>query len=285
MERKIIKYGNHKIGNDYDGYMYSYNFSDGYDFNSHLHKCFEFIHIIGGKLIYTVEGTDYMLSEGDFIMTKPNELHSFSFPEECEYKREFLHVYPGFVDKLPSLVKPLYDRRDGYFNRIPDAMVKKYGIDRIFERMDACCRADEKEADFLMLAYTVELMSKICQILRKEAPEQQEIVTNKKTNEIYKYLETHYLENVTIEDISHSLYVSPSYLSRVFKKEMGMTIKNYINMRRVTKAKNLILQGRRITDVYLECGFFDYTTFYRAFMKYAGTSPEDFKKTNKFKIV
>ena len=76
MERKILKYGNHIIGNDYDGYMYSYNFSDGYDFNSHLHRCFEFIHIIGGKLIYTVEGTDYMLSEGDFIMTKPNELHS-----------------------------------------------------------------------------------------------------------------------------------------------------------------------------------------------------------------
>ena len=151
--------------------------------------------------------------------------------------------------------------------------------------MDACCRAAEKEADFLMLAYTIELMSAINQILRKEAPEKQDIVTNKKTNEIYNFVEAHYQENITIEEIAHSLYVSPSYLSRVFKKETGMTIKNYINMRRVTKAKNLIVQGRRITDVYLECGFFDYTTFYRAFTKYAGTSPEDFKKTNKLKIV
>ena len=75
MERNIIKYGNHVLNNDYDGYMYSYNSSHGYDFNSHLHRCFEFIHIIDGKLIYTVEGTDYMLSKGDIIVTKPYELH------------------------------------------------------------------------------------------------------------------------------------------------------------------------------------------------------------------
>ena len=285
MEREILKYGNHIINNDYDGYLYSYNFSDGYDFNSHLHKCFEFIHIIEGRLIYTVEGNDYMLTEGDIIMTKPNELHSFSFPEKQEYKREFLHVYPGFVDKFPDLVKPLISREDGYFNRIPAAVAKKYGIYEIFERMDKCCRAREAETDYIMLAHTIELMSVICQILRKEAPEAQEIVTNKKTNAIYDYVEKHYQDDITIEKIARSLYVSPSYLSRVFKKETGMTIKNYINMRRVTKAKNLIVEGRRITDVYLECGFSDYTTFYRAFIKYAGTSPDDFKKTNKFKIV
>ena len=75
-KRKIIKHGNHTINDKYNGYVYNLNISDGYDFNSHMHNCYEFIHVIEGQLIYTVEGPEYALSAGDIIMTCPEELHS-----------------------------------------------------------------------------------------------------------------------------------------------------------------------------------------------------------------
>ena len=101
MEHKTIKYGNHIINDNTNGYVYNYNSSDSYNFNSHIHRCYEFIHIINGNLLYSVEGSDYMLSDGDIIMTNPDELHSFSFPEKCFYQREFLHIYPNFLNRFP----------------------------------------------------------------------------------------------------------------------------------------------------------------------------------------
>ena len=278
LKSKIIKHGNHVINNDTDGYMYNLNHSKGQDFNSHIHKCYEFIHIIHGRLLYTVEGSEYMLSDGDFIMTTPDELHSFSFPKECDYHREFLHIYPGFLKDYPDMIRVLNSRRPGYFNRFPSETVEKYGIDKIFRGIESCCSKVEPETDFLVLTYSLLLITKIKQILRNESPEHQEIIKNRKSNAVCSYIDRHYREPITVDSIADLLFFSPSYMSRVFKKETGMTVKTYINMRRVTHAKNLIMQGLPITSVYIECGFSDYSTFYRAFSKYVGMSPDEFKK-------
>ena len=282
MEYKIIKHGNHALYNDNDGYMYNFNTSKGYSFNSHIHKCYEFIHIIHGQLIYTVEGNEYMLSDGDFIMTNPSELHSFSFPEVTDYQREFLHIYPGFVKNFPELTEVLNSRKMGYFNRFPSETVEKYGIDKIFGQIEKCCADVEPETDYLVLGLTLALFSKINQVLREETPEHQTIITNKKANAVCDYIDHHYKEDITVESIAAAQFISPSHLSRIFKQETGMTVKAYLTMRRVTNAKNLIMEGRQmITNIYLDCGFDDYSTFYRSFIKYVGMSPEEFKKLHK----
>ena len=283
MRDKIIKHGNHIIGNDTDGYIYTFNTSNGYTFNSHLHKCYEFIHVIKGHFLYTVEGTDYIMSDGDFIMTTPDELHSFSFPKECDYHREFIHVYPGFVKDYPEIIKTFNKRKIGHFNRINAELVKKYGIDKVFDGMREYCENPIAETDFMVLTYTLQLFTKINQVMRNETPEKQ-IVTNKQTTSIRAYIDVHYKENISVDSIAEAMFLSPAYASRLFKKETGMTIKSYLNLRRVTHAKSLIMQGRKATNIFPECGFCDYSTFYRAFIKYVGMTPDEFKHMHNTKI-
>ena len=277
MERKIIKHGNHVINNDVDGYMYNFNTSKGCAFNSHLHKCYEFIHIIQGQLIYKVEETDYMLTEGDVIMTKPEEIHSFSFPKECCYQREFLHLYPGFLKRFPEITAFLNERRSGYFNRIPAELVKKYGIDKIFRGIEEQCAEPDEETDFMVLTYALQLVSKLRQIMKKEMPQKQEVITNKKANVVSKYIDSNYMDDININTISNAVFMSPAYACRIFKKETGMTIKAYLNLRRVTSAKNLIMEGQKTTSILEKCGFNDYSTFYRLFKKCTGMTPNEFK--------
>lgn len=275
---KIIKHGSHTLNNDTDGYMYNFNTSEGQDFNSHIHKCFEFIHVIEGKLLYIVEGSEYILHPGDLIMTKPEEFHSFSFPEECRYQREFLHIYPGFLKDYPKIVELMNKRQAGYFNRIPAETVQKYHIDQIFRSIEEYCANPIEETDFMVLTYTLQLIIKINQILRSDTPQKQHAISNKKTNAICRYIDSHYKENITIDKIAANIYMSASHASRIFKEEMGMNIKTYITMRRITHSKNLIMEGRKITSIPATCGFTDYSTFYRAFVKYVGMSPDDFKQ-------
>jgi len=280
MEKKIIKHGNHVMGNDEDGYIYSFNTSRSYNFSSHLHACYEFIHIVRGNIMYTVEGNDYMLKDGDLIMTKPVELHSFSFPKEGEYQREFLHIYPGFIKDIPELARFLEAREAGQYNKIPAEIVQKYGIDEIFRGIEKVCTDKTPETDVLVLSYSIQLIAKLRQVMRSEKPEKNMTGNNKKTEAIHDYIDSNFKRSISLDDIAAALYASPSYLSRMFRRETGMTIKSYLNMRRVTHAKSLIMQGQPISRLFYECGFNDYSTFYRAFTKYVGMTPHSFKSTH-----
>lgn len=278
MEHKIIKHGNHVIANDNDGYMYSFNISNAYDFSSHLHKCYEIIHVISGNMLYTVESKSYIVSDGDIIMTKPEELHSFSFPNQCIYQREFLHVYPSMLEKYPELKERLDTRKPGYFNHIPGELVKKYGLDSVFLQIEKYCADVIPETDFIVYTCALQLLTIISAITNAESLPCSNEFSNTKSDTLRAYIDNHYAEDITLDDIAAAVYMSPSYTSRIFKKETGMNIKEYINLRRITRAKNLIMEGRKATIIFSDCGFKDYSTFYRAFTRYTGITPEEFKR-------
>ncbi len=278
MEPKELKHGTHIINNDNDGYVYSFNTSKSHDFNSHIHKCYEIIHIINGNMLYNVEGRSYIVSDGDIIMTKPQEHHSFSFTTQCIYKREFLHVYPGILDKYPELKDKLNSRKPGHYNHIPNKLVKKYCIDSIFSQIKKYCIDIIPETDFIVCTCAIQLLTIINAVANAENLPKSNYFSNTKSDVLRSYIDKHYAENITLEDVAAAVYMSPSYTSRIFKKETGMNIKEYINLRRINMAKNLIMEGRKATAIYNDCGFNDYSTFYRAFTRCTGVTPEEFKK-------
>lgn len=280
MDKKIVRHGNHIINNDNDGYMYSFNTSKGYNFNSHLHKCHEIIHILKGELLYTVEGKEYRLSDGDLIITKPEEFHSFSFPKECEYQREFLHIYPNFLERFPEVNEILNSRESGNLNLIPAAKVKKYNIDKIFKEIEIYCTDILPETDLMVLLCAAQIILKLNHIWFNDTPEYKNVLTDTKTNSICKYIDWHFSEDITAASVAEAMFMSHSYASRLFKEKTGMTIKSYLNMRRITAAKNLIMEGRKATSIFARCGFSDYSTFYRSFVKYVGMTPDEFKRTH-----
>ena len=280
MEKKIISHGTHVMNNDSDGYTYSLSVSDSTDFNSHMHKCYEFIHIIHGQLLYTVEGSEYMLTDGDIIMTRPEEMHSFSFPKACVYEREFLHIYPNFLKEFTGITKDIDSRKMGHFNQISAEVVRRYGLDGIFREIEECCARNGEDTDYLVLANSVRLISVINRIMHSEKPEPAHFLAGGKSNAVCRYIDRHYSEPLTVQSIADYMFLSPSHLSRMFKHDTGMTVRAYLNMRRITQAKNRIIQGQdSIKNIYWKCGFEDYSTFYRAFVKYAGMSPDRFRRS------
>lgn len=89
------------------------------------------------------------------------------------------------------------------------------------------------------------------------------------------YINDHYAEPVSIEDICAHVCVTKSYLHHLFMSNLRISPKKYINIKRLSKAQKLLNMGEKATSVYTECGFGDYVTFFRNFTNYFGYSPSD----------
>ncbi len=82
---------------------------------------------------------------------------------------------------------------------------------------------------------------------------------------------------ITLKDIANEIYISPKYLSSLFKKEVGCGVYNVISMMRIARAKQLIASNGSIKAAAFDVGFNDPKAFSKMFRRITGESPSTFK--------
>ncbi len=98
-------------------------------------------------------------------------------------------------------------------------------------------------------------------------------------SQIKTYIDTFYKEQFTLELLAVRFHFSKNYLVRVFKEAYGMSVRNYIALVRIRKAKELLrFTNMNIDQCSYECGFGDPNYFSRIFKKVEGCSPSKFRK-------
>ena len=96
-----------------------------------------------------------------------------------------------------------------------------------------------------------------------------------------QYINTHYSERLTLEEMARRVYLSPAYFSRVFKQEIGEPFTAYLNRVRIDRSKELLLHKNiRLTDIALMVGFEDQSYFTKVFKKLEGTPPLRYRETH-----
>ncbi len=94
-----------------------------------------------------------------------------------------------------------------------------------------------------------------------------------------KYVEEHYGEMLTLEQVSAVAELSPAYLSTQFKKSTGMTFLEYLSRVRMEEAKKLLKgTSRTVADICGQVGYSDVRYFTKSFTKYAGLKPNEYRK-------
>jgi two-component system response regulator YesN len=94
------------------------------------------------------------------------------------------------------------------------------------------------------------------------------------------YIGNHYFEQITLNQVAENLYVSPFYVSRMFKKEQGINFVDYLNELRINKAKELLADARYKTyEVAQAVGVPDSHYFSKLFRKYAGMTASEYRES------
>ena len=102
-----------------------------------------------------------------------------------------------------------------------------------------------------------------------KAPKQERAAVRKARD----YLNEHYAEHVTLKQLAQIANLSPSYFSRVFKAEVGVSLPHYQTQIRVGRAKALLIQGMPIKQVAAETGFVDQSHLSRQFKRFVHVTP------------
>lgn len=99
--------------------------------------------------------------------------------------------------------------------------------------------------------------------------------------EIARYIQHHYHQDITLQEIANHFYLSREYISRKFKLEFHVNISDYISGIRIDKAKLLLLNPHlRIAQVAAMVGYEDEKYFSKVFKKAVGVSPNEYRKVN-----
>ncbi len=97
---------------------------------------------------------------------------------------------------------------------------------------------------------------------------------------VLAYCSEHFNREITVRSVAEALYISQSYVSKIFSDKLRYGFREYINALRIDQAKALLEQTeRRIEDIMFECGFKNQSSFNRIFQARCGLSPREYRKS------
>lgn len=117
-------------------------------------------------------------------------------------------------------------------------------------------------------------------LILDEEPFKSAIERQKLVFKIKHYIIANIGADVSLQEVSEYVGLSPSYVSRIFPKQTGVNFKTFVNQSKVECAKQLLQSGLSITEVMKATGFLSRTTFNRTFGQYAGVSPSHYLQQN-----
>lgn len=248
----------------------------------HNHDFLELAYVLSGNGKYRIEDNVYDIQEGDLLIFNPGVRHQAVCCIESETPTTEFFV--GFSDiqikDMPYNYFPVPD--GGYIiHTTGDLRQKLFRICSSMEAENAVCRQGRY---FMLKAYLMQMLLLVireqCEPLVISGGYAFESVNKKYVVEqIVNYFEDHYNEKISLDHIAENMYLSPFYISKIFKSETGDTpIRHLINIR-LEKAKELLEtgQGSSIQEVAATVGYDDAYHFSKLFKKRYGISPSKAK--------
>ena len=246
-----------------------YNREEERHFAKHSHPLVELIYVLKGEVAYTIEDEKFVAEAGDLILIKPYSYHYFSVVGQVDY------------EKIGVLFDPLDLTVDTATQKTFLLLPSKSGrIRDIFEKLDFYYHnCPERIFKDLLLSLTKEIVVNI------ELFYQQQLVTeHDEVHPLLKRAISYINENLftlsTVKELARALSVSEGYLKVLFAEQLKIPPKKYITEKKMLRARTMVLNGVSPTQVSIQCGFSNYVTFYRLYVKLFNVKPLDDVKLN-----
>lgn len=97
---------------------------------------------------------------------------------------------------------------------------------------------------------------------------------------ILQHINLKIYDTIKVTELAKQFYLSESALRRRFKEEVGISINEYVNQRKIEESKMMLQSGVPVGEIARRLSFYDLSHYYRTFKKYTGMTPQYFRDTN-----
>ncbi|QYR19434.1 AraC family transcriptional regulator [Paenibacillus sp. sptzw28] len=247
----------------------------------HEHSYYELYYLLNGERVYFMNGNVYTAKKGDMIIINPHNLHSTASSEKPGFERILINFSEAFIKDGDSHIVKLLPFEQSRLLRIP--LKDQPEIEHLLKLMLAECKDEPPHYIAYVRSLMNELLIRIHRIgiSVRESPEYEHPMHHK-VSEIAQYINNHYDQKITLEQVANQFYISPSYLSRIFTKLTGFHFREYLQVVRIREAQKRLVNSRESVQLIAEkVGFEHIAHFNKTFKKLAGTTPLRYRKQHK----
>ena len=220
-----------------------------------------------GELIY--DGIKHDLKKGDMVFIDCRKPYSHTTDLNL-WSLRWCHFYGPTL----SFVYEKYVERGGRPTFRPEETASFLStLDSLYKLASG--------SDYIRDMRINEELNRLCTLLMEQSWNPEEATTAPKKMsvvDVKQYLEQHYSERITLDDLASRFYINKYYLTRIFKEQYGQSITSYLNTLRITHAKQLLrFTDKTVEEIGLECGLGSLHYFSRVFKEVERVAPSVYR--------
>ena len=249
----------------------------------HSHDFYElYIHVKGAQY-FCVDSDRYQLTPDVCILIPPFCMHGLAQSGEMlGYERAWLNLSPELLSRLGCGQVDLKALFSSYTSRGHHLfrMTRKETdtcVD-LMERLQKMNRSTSALDRFQCCSLIVCYLSVICDVITRAAPLPAAPGTGSVIQQVLTYINEHYTQPISIEELARRFCVSVSYLSHEFNRYTRRSVYDYVLYRRIMLAREMITTPASLNAIAYDCGFNDYSNFLRSFNRIVGMSPKEYRE-------
>lgn len=255
---------------------------DFYYSATEVHRQYEVLYLISGRISYVIEGQSYDAEAGDVIFVAPDEIHTIRIDGRHPYERAVILFDVDIIHNMLAKLNANLSQFSGKKNRtriIKKEIADRYGLPEALLSIIEL-NESEKYQKLGIVSRLIEFMVRIDKIAEADSEENTPPTSEDElVRSAIAYIDEHIKEKISLDSLAASLFVSKSTLCHRFSAYLKITPNRYITVRKMHLAQRLIREGLSVTNAASAVGYDNYSAFYYNYRQIIGKAPTGMKNS------
>lgn len=252
----------------------------------HFHEHYEIYYLLSGERIYLLEDTICHVHQGDMVLIPKRVIHMTTDAGSDAHERYVVYFKEAFLQEMipPQKLRDLTRCLRGEARVLRLSAAEQAFVEQLLAKLLREEQEVFKHGELYKKLLLTELLLFLDRISIDRQGEDCSALSpvHDKAHQIARYIRENYDKPLSLASISEQFYISPWYLSRVFRQATGMRLTEYLNNVRIKEAQRLLRKtSLSITEIAAQVGYGSHTHFGRIFRRIMGISPLQYRKQSR----
>ncbi len=247
----------------------------------HIHDVYEIYMAQSDGVKFLVNDRLYDLERGDVMLFSNKDLHKVSVPDTAPYKRYVITFAPEllFENARPTLLACFEDVCGSRSHRVRLTPKEQAVLISLMQAL----QDEQYQTELSELGQQLALCRILVFLNRVYCKRQQQApmpvrCRDMRIGKVLEYIDNNYSQKIALDELSDLCYLNKHYLCRLFKRETGFCMNDYIVYRRLSAAVLMLKKGESVSVTARLCGFTSDTFFITTFKKQFGMTPHQYMR-------